>query len=166
MPLESRKRDQSLWFDDGTVILATSRTIFWVYHGILSSISVVFRDMFSLPQPDVESTSDILEGISVVHLQDNPQVLVHLLNVLRQSSVISMSFGAKGRKLINVPTKRHFVHRKNCDSALAASLLCISTKYHMDYLREQVISLSAASYPSRLDDSDRCYATGDAKFFL
>jgi hypothetical protein len=47
-----------LWFDDGNIILHAESTQFRVHRSILSASSSVFRDMFSLPQPENENVVD------------------------------------------------------------------------------------------------------------
>ncbi len=80
IPLSKRERHSTIWFKDGTVILATSSTLFRVYGGILAHHSPVFRDMFSLSQPDAESES--FDGVPVVHLSDDTTELAHFLSAL------------------------------------------------------------------------------------
>lgn len=46
-----------LWFQDGSVILATETTLFRVHISVLSRHSLFFRDMFRLPQPSPHSAS-------------------------------------------------------------------------------------------------------------
>ncbi|KAJ7167231.1 hypothetical protein C8R43DRAFT_984555 [Mycena crocata] len=45
-------RSTDVWFDDGTVILQAEQTLFRVYRGVLAAQSTIFRDMFSISQPD------------------------------------------------------------------------------------------------------------------
>lgn len=82
VPLDQRAKHPDLWFEDGSVVLATSDTLFRVYRGTLSRYSPVFRDLFSLPQPTSTSDQDMLDGIPVVHLYDDPTQLAHFLNAL------------------------------------------------------------------------------------
>lgn len=63
-PTTFHKSDE-LWYPDGTVILRAEDTLFCVYSGILSQHSVVFMDMFSLPQLD---TGTSFEGRPVVEV--------------------------------------------------------------------------------------------------
>ncbi len=82
LPLEKRPRHKSLWYADGSVILATPRMLFRVYRGILSQHSPVFHDMFSLPQSSDVSQHDTMDGVPVVHLHDDPTELAHLLSAI------------------------------------------------------------------------------------
>ena len=72
------RRHPQLWFEDGTVILSTPELLFKVYKGILSLNVTVFKEMFSLPQP--ADGVEMLDGIPVVHLQDDGDDLVHFLS--------------------------------------------------------------------------------------
>jgi hypothetical protein len=57
------------WFNDGTVVLQVAETQFRVYRGILSAHSLVFRDMFAMPQP--AGGEELVDGCSVVHMHDS-----------------------------------------------------------------------------------------------
>ncbi|TFK22943.1 hypothetical protein FA15DRAFT_747138 [Coprinopsis marcescibilis] len=47
----STKRCESVWYEDGNIILQAEKTQFRVHKSILAAHSEVLRDMFSLPQP-------------------------------------------------------------------------------------------------------------------
>lgn len=80
LPLSQRERHSTVWFKDGTIVLATPSTLFRVYGGILAHYSPIFRDMFSLSQPDAESEN--FDGVPVVHLSDDATELSHFLSAL------------------------------------------------------------------------------------
>jgi BTB/POZ domain len=67
------------WLDDGNIILQAESTRFRVLRSILSASSSVFRDMFSLPQPENENAVD---GCPVVHVSDTADDLHHVLKAL------------------------------------------------------------------------------------
>ncbi|KAJ3558149.1 hypothetical protein NM688_g1092 [Phlebia brevispora] len=73
------KRHEKLWFEDGNVVLQAGDTMFRVYRGMLCNASVIFRDMFSMPQPPEGET---IEGVPHVKLHDSPWELADLLDVL------------------------------------------------------------------------------------
>lgn len=79
MSREEAKRDETIWFLDGNIILQAGGVAFRVYQGLLALNSEIFSDMFSVPQPELVET---LEGCSVIHLADHPDDLRHLLRVL------------------------------------------------------------------------------------
>ncbi len=82
LPLSQREKHPILWFNDGTVIIATPKMLFRVYRGILSFHSAVFRKILSQPQT---TASETLNGLSVYHLPDDPSDLSHLLRALHDS---------------------------------------------------------------------------------
>ncbi len=90
LPLDKRKKHPSLWFEDGTIILASPRMLFKVYQGILSINSLVFRDMFSLPQSPTSAGvgEDILDGVCVVQIHDHDEDLVPFLSALHMASLV------------------------------------------------------------------------------
>ena len=63
-------RSESLWYQDGNVILQAEGMQYKVYKGLLAQQSTIFKDMFSLPQPSETMNSDMVEGCPVVHLSD------------------------------------------------------------------------------------------------
>ncbi len=69
-------RSETLWFDDGNVVLETEGVIFRTYTGILSRNSSIFQDMFALPQPP---GAEVLEGLPIVHLTDSAMDLINFL---------------------------------------------------------------------------------------
>ena len=77
--LASCERSSDLWYLDGSVVLRADHTLFRVYSGILSQASSVFKDMFTMPQPeDCES----YEGCPLVHLPDAASDLYPFLKAM------------------------------------------------------------------------------------
>ena len=69
-----------LWFDDGNVVLvAMDNTGFRLHRSILARHSVIFRDMFGIPQP---ICAEAFDGCPVVRLQDSSEDLGYLLSAL------------------------------------------------------------------------------------
>lgn len=77
--LQSDNTAPAWWFDDGNVVLIAEDTLFRVHRGILSHHSVVFRDMFLIPQPE---ELEKIDGCPVVHLSDGQRELGVLLSAL------------------------------------------------------------------------------------
>jgi hypothetical protein len=73
-------RAADLWFEDGNVVLETESTQFRVHRSILSTHSVIFRDMFAAPQP--AAFEEELEGCQVVLLPDSAEDWTHVLKAL------------------------------------------------------------------------------------
>ena len=73
---------QDLWYQDGTVVLQAESLQFRIYGGILAENSPVFRDMFTLAQPQGDELS---EGCPVVRLHDSKSDLYHFLKSLHSA---------------------------------------------------------------------------------
>ena len=76
-----------LWFSDGSVVLQAASTLFRVHKSQLARRSVVFSDMFTLPQPVVSTShatfvDETHEGCPVVRLHDTAQDVANLLLAL------------------------------------------------------------------------------------
>ncbi|TFK81977.1 hypothetical protein K466DRAFT_501158 [Polyporus arcularius HHB13444] len=76
------KKDEEFWYEDGNIFLIAGDTRFRVFKGILADLSPVFRDMFSIPHPRVNtSSSKAAQLCPVVHVSDPPEELRYLLRV-------------------------------------------------------------------------------------
>lgn len=47
-----------LWFPDGTVVLQAEKTVFCLYSGLLMQTSLVFQDIFGIPEASFQETYD------------------------------------------------------------------------------------------------------------
>lgn len=87
IPQEPLVKHTDLWFSDGSVVLQAGSTLFRVHKSQLARRSVVFSDMFTLPQP-VMTTShatfsdDSYEDCPVVRLHDSAEDVANLLLAL------------------------------------------------------------------------------------
>ncbi|KAF8876171.1 hypothetical protein BD779DRAFT_1475769 [Infundibulicybe gibba] len=124
------KRDPNLWFDDGNLILQAGNTLFRVYGGMLAARSAVFKDMLSFPQPD-----DVvkLEGCPLVHLHDAPTDVSSFLRAIFDSGFYESP---------STPT----------ELSVVTSVLRLSRKYDVPYLRRRSILHFATAYPTTLED--------------
>lgn len=68
-----------IWFEDGNVILVAGNIAFKVHRGQLSRHSDIFRDLFSIPQPQGQP---LFEDCLMVELHDSPSDLTFLLKAL------------------------------------------------------------------------------------
>ena len=90
-------RHPEFWFADGSIILLAHDVLFRVHKSFLARHSLVFRDMFSLPQPSLESSSPsndtdakkvenmdhgMVDGCPVVRIHDTPDDVASLLYAL------------------------------------------------------------------------------------
>ena len=80
-PSNSPTRHPDLWFDDGNVVLMTDAESmgFKVHRSILSRQSLVFHDMFEIPQPEDEED---WEGCPIIRVYDNATDLAIFIEVL------------------------------------------------------------------------------------
>lgn len=82
--ISQRERHPTLWYPNGTVVLATGPMLFRVYDGILAHHSPVFREMFQ----DLSVKSDdgyereMVDDVPVVQLEDDVIEFGHFLNTL------------------------------------------------------------------------------------
>ncbi|KAJ3554525.1 hypothetical protein NM688_g3063 [Phlebia brevispora] len=129
-----------LWFSDGSIVLQAERTLFRVHISWLSRHSMVFRDMFSMPQPaPVERSQDIPsdfvpDGCQYMRLDDTAEDLANLLTAIYDGP----SFGNNDR----------------ADFQILSGVLRLSTKYAVDDLRRKTIEHLSVAWPSTLKGWD------------
>lgn len=71
-----------VWYLDGSAILLAENTLFRVYSGLLAQYSTVFRDMFQIPQPDLQEQYD---GLPLIELYDSAVDLRRFLIAMHNS---------------------------------------------------------------------------------
>ena len=74
-----RTRHAELWYEDGSVVLATEDTYFCVHRSVMSKHCIVWRDMFAMPQPETQEEYD---GKPLIWMTDSTEDLVHFLHTL------------------------------------------------------------------------------------
>ncbi|KAK7690528.1 hypothetical protein QCA50_005626 [Cerrena zonata] len=79
---QARALQLGLWFDDGNIILIAENMPFKVHKSILSMKAEVFRDMFSIPQPELQEETEFMDGIPVVRMSDSWHELCIILHAL------------------------------------------------------------------------------------
>jgi hypothetical protein len=79
------QRVNSIWFDDGNLIVIAEPKVFRLYKYLLARRSPIFKDMLSIPQPDASIANDAADqrvvdalgfdtsGCALVRLMDKPQ---------------------------------------------------------------------------------------------
>ena len=67
------------WFADGNIVLVAGLTAFKVHRGQLERHSEIFRDLFTIPQPEVQ---DLVDGCPWVEVHDSPSDVLYLLMAL------------------------------------------------------------------------------------
>ncbi|OSD03791.1 hypothetical protein PYCCODRAFT_1466699 [Trametes coccinea BRFM310] len=73
--------DAEFWFEDGNLILVARDVEFRVYRGPLVANSPVFKDLLHLPHSSTNRCT-CGGGIALLHVQDSPEDLRHLLRVV------------------------------------------------------------------------------------
>lgn len=70
-------RSDTFWLRDGNIILVAEKVAFRVHQSVLERKSVIFEDMFRLPQPDNAETWELHP---LVHLSDSAEDIEYLLS--------------------------------------------------------------------------------------
>ncbi|KDR86011.1 hypothetical protein GALMADRAFT_235199 [Galerina marginata CBS 339.88] len=130
--VEGPLKSAAYWFEDGNVILQAENTQFRVYRGILSRNSQVFRDMFSLPQPEKET---LFEGCPLVHVSDAPKDWENIFSILYDHNT-------------------SYVSTSTLALPLLASMLRIGKKYEFDNLQSLALERIRKELPDSLDGWD------------
>ncbi|KAJ6622813.1 hypothetical protein B0H10DRAFT_2012934 [Mycena sp. CBHHK59/15] len=123
----------TLYFDDGSVILQCSSTLFCVHRGLLQKHSSVFSEIFK----DEDRDGDMFRGKMLIALEDDEEKDIALL-----LENIYDGFRVYYRLLTD----------DNFDSL--ARLLRICTKYCVDRPREAILQRLRLSWPASLESYD------------
>ncbi|KAF8142000.1 hypothetical protein EV363DRAFT_41413 [Boletus edulis] len=133
-------RHPDLWFSDGSIVLQAENTLFRVHKSLLARHSGFFHDLFTLPQPEVDTkllsvqSSGDIEGCPVLRLHDAPEDVANLLTAL----VDGPSFG----------------NNDPADFQVVSGVLRLSTKYVVDSLREKALDHLSIAWPTTLKGWD------------
>lgn len=76
------RKSDSLWFEDGNIVLEAEGTVFRIYRGTLARHSPVFEAMLSFPQPGSAVEPESMDGLPVVHMADRAVHLAFFLKAL------------------------------------------------------------------------------------
>lgn len=71
-------RCETIWFEDGNVVLVAGDTAFKVHRSMLARNSGVFQDLFTVPQPEC---ADHMDGCPVVQMSDRSDEMAILLDL-------------------------------------------------------------------------------------
>ncbi|KAI0819799.1 hypothetical protein BC628DRAFT_1331968 [Trametes gibbosa] len=135
VPGVASTRDEEFWYGDGNIILIARDVEFRVYRGLLSDHSPVFKDMFSLPQPDDTPVSvDSSTGYScpVVHLSDSPEDLRHILRVHMPRSVVS-PFMSEAPSFDSISASIRLGHKYQMSNLVDHAVEYLKTYYTTDF---------------------------------
>ncbi|KAI0259377.1 hypothetical protein BC834DRAFT_906593 [Gloeopeniophorella convolvens] len=137
--LQPLVQHSDLWFCDGSVVLQAECTLFRVHKSQLARRSIIFRDMFTLPQPTVTTAHATLaeetyEDCPIVRLHDSAEDVANLL--------LALYDGPK------------FGNNDQDDFVIVSGILRLSTKYAMDSLRSKAIIHLNIAWPTTLKGWD------------
>ena len=80
LPTTSIHQDENYWYEDGNiVIIANDEVAFRVYRGLLSRVSPLFNDLFSIGNP---SGGEVVYDCPVLRVTDSSHDMRHLLALL------------------------------------------------------------------------------------
>ncbi|KAJ7043745.1 hypothetical protein C8F04DRAFT_1389847 [Mycena alexandri] len=119
-----------IWYSDGSVVLQAQNTQFRVHWSLLGQHSTFFRDMQTLPQPPDQP---VVEGCSVVELQDSVEDVKHLLTVLYNPN---------------------FAYQKAVPFEIVAALIRLGRKYEFRSLLDSAVERVTSENPTTLEEYD------------
>ncbi|CCL98555.1 uncharacterized protein FIBRA_00555 [Fibroporia radiculosa] len=115
------------WFADGNIVLVVRHAIFKVHRGQLERHSDIFRDLFSIPQPEEQ---DMIDGCPWIELHDTPSDVLYLLTALYDGLYFAKS------NALTFPA--------------LAGVLRLSNKYLIDHLRRRCLIRLRTDWPATL----------------
>ncbi|KAL1938100.1 hypothetical protein VTO73DRAFT_11929 [Trametes versicolor] len=129
--------DAEFWFEDGSIVIVSrlGDVGFRVYKRLLAEHSPIFRDIFSLPQPNQPAVESSW-GCPVVVVDESPEQLRHLFRVIFPING-NINFG-KNQRSVSM-------------DALAA-VIQLSHKYEIDQLLAQALSILTEYYTEVFED--------------
>lgn len=147
-----------LWFSDGSVVLQAESTLFCVHKSQLARRSVVFSDMFTLPQPVVSTShatfaDESYESCPVVRLHDSAEDVANLLLALYDGPWVLFISGLSTHMFTDA-SPRTFGDNDPDDFTIVSGILRLSTKYAMDSLRSKAIAHLSIAWPTSLKGWD------------
>lgn len=97
----SVEQHPDLWFIDGSVVLQADSVVFLVHQTQLARHSLIFRDMFSLPQPSASRPRDdkvsrgfpTYNGHPLVMMHDSAEDVTNLLTALYDGPFVPILLG-------------------------------------------------------------------------
>ena len=71
---------QTLWFNDGNIVLMAGNIVFRVHQGVISMHSVVLHDMLDVAKPTADGEQ--YGGLPLVKLHDHADTLAEMLGAM------------------------------------------------------------------------------------
>ncbi|KAJ7159354.1 hypothetical protein C8R43DRAFT_994508 [Mycena crocata] len=126
------QRVDSLWFEDGNIIIRAQTSLFRLSRGILMRQSPIFADMFVIPQPPDAET---MYSCPVAEIPDAAEDATVFFRALFDSSFFEAYPASTTFKIIS-------------------GILRLSTKYEAGHLRRRALVHLSSAYPMSLAQSD------------
>lgn len=133
-------RHETLWFDDGNVVIASEDMLFRLHRGIVCHHSQVFRDMFSAPHTG-EST-DVVEGCPVVRVSDSGENLASFFTLLYDGGKewVVILYVLSCSSHMNAALPSPFFNPDSTPSFRAVrAMLILATKYDVEHVRAEAL---------------------------
>ncbi|KDR67623.1 hypothetical protein GALMADRAFT_257849 [Galerina marginata CBS 339.88] len=118
------------WFDDGNVVLQAEKTQFRVHRSMLAYHSNVFKDMFSLPQPE-QPSEPCVDGCPVVEMSDKAGDVEYVISIFYENI-----------RTNDMRALMSFEH--------LAAILRLGKKYEIDHLRDEGLRRLRREFPMTL----------------
>ncbi|OCH84735.1 hypothetical protein OBBRIDRAFT_741067 [Obba rivulosa] len=119
------KCSEEFWYEDGSVVLVAQDTAFRIYRGLLAQHSPVFRDLFTIPQPN---TSESVDDCPVVRIPDDPDDVARLLRIFAATSTVSY-FSNDQIPFADVAAIIRITHKYQMDQLLGRALQNLKTVF-------------------------------------
>ncbi|KZP10321.1 hypothetical protein FIBSPDRAFT_838656 [Athelia psychrophila] len=132
--METPTRSQSLWLEDGNVVIQAEATQFKVYRGLLALHSPIFKDMFALPQPP--SGEQLVEGC-----------LVRLSDAAADVSIV----------LETICLRKWVASGEPLPLEVITAFLRLGSKYEIEALRSEALNRLFFEFPSDLAGIDKVF---------
>ncbi|KAJ7494486.1 hypothetical protein B0H11DRAFT_1654592, partial [Mycena galericulata] len=126
-------RDPDLWFEDGNIVVQAEDYEFCLLKSFLTKRSPIFKDVFSLPQPE---DAERINGCPVVRIHDSGEDAAHFFKAI---------FDPESFLPSPLPTTLDKV----------AAILRLSTKYEVEYLRKRAMIHLSSGYATSLNDREK-----------
>ncbi|KAI1781603.1 hypothetical protein LXA43DRAFT_978012 [Ganoderma leucocontextum] len=122
LQMRERALDSAIWFEDGNIVAIAQNTAFRFHKGMLSLHSLVFRDLFSVPQPS--------HGLGAGQMFDDCQA-VHVTDTSYDFRELLLAIYYGGVSYLRPDATVKF--------SVLAALARLSHKYQLDQLLEAVV---------------------------
>lgn len=138
--LSEVKKHETLWFDDGNVVIASEDMLFRLHRGIVCHHSQVFRDMFSAPHTG-EST-DVVEDCPVVRVSDSGENLAGFFTLLYDGGkecVVILHVLSYPSHMNAAPPSPFFNPDTTPSFRVVRAMLILATKYDVEHVRAEAL---------------------------